>query len=55
MRYVIFSLPFYLRSPQTTDFRVVALFLAQVRRLLYPQVCVFDSDTGEYLAVYLKR
>lgn len=49
MRYVVLSFPFELSKIITTDFRLIAICIACIRRLLYPAVCVYDSDRDEFV------
>ena len=49
MRYRVFTFPLITKRPLTTDFRLVALAIAFVKQLLFQEVCVIDSLTGEIL------
>ena len=55
MRYLIISFPYYLGTPITTDFRLIAFSIAFFRKLIYSEIYVIDNDIGEFIFSYRKQ
>ena len=54
MRYIIIVYPFHLAAPISTDFKLMALLIGFCRRLVFPAVQAFDTETGERIYSYCR-